>query len=382
MKTKVKYVIPDYDNSIVNLSSVVAHRFNVYSPYKPLKINSLNKYKTIIFLIADGLGYEYLKNTNSFLKAKVARVVTSVFPSSTASAITAIQNAEAPQQHALTGWFVHLKEFGAVSVPLKFSPRFGEASYENFGAKREMIFTGKSITKRMKKMSFTIYSSDIISKNKLKGRRRTLFYKKGNLNEMLKAVKKALACKGEKLIYAYTGIFDSACHHFGCRSPQALRAFQKIEKMIEKLSSEDALIIVSADHGLIDTEDAKVINLNHHENLYSMLSLPLSGDGREVYCYVKASKAAAFEEYVKKYLSHACFIYKSEELVKKGFFGRGIPNKKLFDRIGDYTLICKENYVIIDTLLNQKLKVHKGNHGGLSREEMLVPVIVIEPKSP
>ena len=54
------------------------------------------------------------------------------------------------------------------------------------------------------------------------------------------------------------------------------------------------------------------------------------------------------------------------------------PNKKLFDRVGDYVLIMKENYIIKDSLAGRKVERNKGNHGGLSSQEMFVPLIVID----
>jgi len=63
---------------------------------------------------------------------------------------------------------------------------------------------------------------------------------------------------------------------------------------------------------------------------------------------------------------------------KKELFGLFNPNKKLFNRVGDYVLIMKENYVIMDSLLGEKRGFHIGNHGGVSKQEMHVPLIIIK----
>ena len=75
---------------------------------------------------------------------------------------------------------------------------------------------------------------------------------------------------------------------------------------------------------------------------------------------------------------HACYLYKSNDLIKKNYFGLFKPNKKLFDRVGDYTLIMKENYVILDSILGEKRCFHIGNHGGVSKQEMYVPLVIIK----
>jgi hypothetical protein len=37
----------------------------------------------------------------------------------------------------------------------------------------------------------------------------------------------------------------------------------------------------------------------------------------------------------------------------------------------------RENYIIKDFVLGEKERFHIGNHGGVSKEEMFVPLIVI-----
>jgi len=85
-----------------------------------------------------------------------------------------------------------------------------------------------------------------------------------------------------------------------------------------------------------------------------------------------------FEEYVEKHLSDVCSIFKSSELVENHLFGLDVPDPKLWDRIGDYVLIPKDNYVIKDKVLGESPHYFTGHHGGTSEDEMFVPVIAVE----
>ena len=103
----------------------------------------------------------------------------------------------------------------------------------------------------------------------------------------------------------------------------------------------------------------------------------LTGESRFTYCYVRPHKVKQFETYMKKYLSEYCYLFKSIDLVKKGYFGLFNSHPKLEDRIGDYTLIMKDNYIIRDTILGEKPNKFKiGQHGGMSKEEMFVPLVI------
>jgi hypothetical protein len=55
-------------------------------------------------------------------------------------------------------------------------------------------------------------------------------------------------------------------------------------------------------------------------------------------------------------------------------YGLGKANKKLLDRVGDYVLIMKKDYVLKDHTEHSE----KASHGGFSDEEMYVPLITVD----
>ena len=89
-------------------------------------------------------------------------------------------------------------------------------------------------------------------------------------------------------------------------------------------------------------------------------------------------KTKQFETYVKNKLGKYCELHKSQDLIKKNYYGLFEPHSKLIERIGDYVMILKENYVIRDNILKQKRSFHIGNHGRVSDDEMFVPLIVFK----
>jgi len=75
-------------------------------------------------------------------------------------------------------------------------------------------------------------------------------------------------------------------------------------------------------------------------------------------------------------LEFAGTLYSSENILNKNFFGLGDPHPQLGSRIGDDIMLMKENYIFRDTILGEERHPMIGFHGGLSPDEMFVPVIV------
>lgn len=112
-----KFTLPNYkDNNIVNLMSSISNSFGKKHQYEKLRSlgsEELDNFKNVVLVVIDGLGYNYLKKQNdSFLLKHLASKLTTTFLSTTACANTVFQVGYPPQQHALTGWTINLKEVG------------------------------------------------------------------------------------------------------------------------------------------------------------------------------------------------------------------------------------------------------------------------------
>lgn len=379
--------LPDYKGgSIVNLMSSIASAFGSKTQYDNLRVlgaEELKKAKNIIILEIDGLGNEYLINSNAeYLKSNNRGPITSTFLATTACATTVFETGVAPQQHGLTGWFMFLKEAGMVVKILPFNPRIGGKPISEQGIKMEDIFNEQAFTEKIKTKSF-IFMPESYSKSdftrSISGNSKIVPFTKQK--ELFKKIKSKLNGPGRKYMFAHWPQFDGYGHDRGVASTKCKKHLKELElnikKFVKSIEGTDTILIITADHGLIDTPKNKEIKLESHSQLKDCLTIPLCGEGRTVYCYVKPSKVKEFEDYVKKNLSNYCEMYKSEEIIKNNWYGLGKPNPKLFDRVGDYILIMKENYILKD-----KIELHpennKGHHAGTSKQEMLVPLIVIK----
>jgi hypothetical protein len=383
------FCMPNYKGgSIVNLMSSILNSFGTKGMYPELKIfpGKEIKSKNVVLLIIDGLGYEYLvkNHSESLLKAHLLGSMTSVFPPTTASAVTSFFTGVAPQQHAITGWFMNLKELGAVSCILPFTPRHSPIPFSERGIDIRSVLPQEPISNKIKAKNFVIQHEDFsdtdyshaMSKNaKLIGFK--------NLRGMFKKIKRAIDSPGKrKYIYSYWGDLDIIGHEYGINNKKAARHLKEIDKELgkfaRKIKGTDTTLIITADHGHIVSSAEKNINIDNHPKLKACLSMPFCGEKRSAYCYVYPSKAKQFENYVKKNLSKYFYLFKSKELIDKNLFGIFNPDKRLFDRVGDYTLIAKDNYVLSGRILGEEeKKAHMGQHAGISREEMLVPLVVI-----
>jgi len=382
--------LPDYHGgSIVNLMSSIARAFGGKTPYQELKILSskeIKKFRNVALVVIDGLGYEYLKDqvNKSKLNNYLRGSMTSVFLPTTACAVTTFLTGVAPQQHAFTGWFMLLKEIGIVSKILPFSPRFGGKPFSSEGFDIKKVLDQQAFFKRIKSRNYSINHRDIAYSDftkRMSENSKILAY--NSLNGFFSKIKKAIRSgKEKKYIYAYWPEFDSLSHKYGAYHKKSNRHFleidRKIDNLVKDLRGTNTLLIITADHGSITTPLTRIIKLEDHPKMNECLSLPLCGEGRVAYCYVHPDKTKQFEDYVNKNLNKYCYLFRSQELIDRHFFGLFSSNPKLRDKIGDYVLILKEDYIIKDKIKNEKKEPHIGHHGGVSREEMFVPLILIK----
>ena len=188
-----------------------------------------------------------------------------------------------------------------------------------------------------------------------------------------------LSSKDKKYCYCYDPQFDWLCHEFwinsGNTKEYAYYLFSVLKDLSEKLKWSNSVIIISADHGMIDSTAERNLKVEDYPELESMLSMPTSWEGRVVFCYVKAERRENFEKWIKENFNDYCDCYKSSELLEKGRFWCWEIHKWFGDRLGDYALVMKENYILLDSVLGQKREVIIWNHWWVSKDENEIPLL-------
>ena len=381
--------LPDYGGgSIVNLMQSIATACGSsrtdYPPLALLPAAQLARARHVVLIVVDGLGQRTLARHADSLHLQRHQLgsMTSVFPSTTASAITTFMTGLAPAQHGLTGWHMHLDEIDQTLAILPLTPRDGppRALPEQLP---ERLFEHPSLFQTLDRESWVIAPQSIAGSpfNTWHARgAQSIAYR--TLPELFASIAELTREKVKsRYIYAYYPDLDTNSHRFGTDSRQAQHTLAEFDahfgQLRRQLCGSNSWLLVTADHGFIDSPRRRVIDLDDHPQLAAMLVRPLCGERHVAYCYVAEARLPAFETYVRRHLGRACHLYRSEQLIAAGWFGPPPYHRRLASRAGDYTLVMKDNWTIKDWLAGEKRYTMIGVHGGTSDSEMRVPLIAM-----
>jgi len=382
---------PDYDGgSIVNLLSSIIRSRGGYSPHRGLSgltVKSLSDARKVIYLVVDGVGESQLQrflredHGKRFFAAHERRVISTVFPATTAAAVTTFGSGASPAEHAVLGWFLHLHDLGLVSTILPAITRTGSPlapadfdlgaylkipSYiSSTGGRRELLSWGH-IPKSRYSMITDAWKHRV------------------GFNTLTGMVRQIVLCarrRGRGLAYAYWPEYDSCCHSDGCYHHKTITHLEEIDralgKLVMHLKGTDTVLVVTADHGLVDALPPNCIELRDVPGFYDCLAVVPSGDARAVQCFVRPARVKEFLSLVRKRLSKFCICVSGEYLLESRMFGLGKPHASLANRVGDYVLLARPGCAFSSSLPGMESSFNVGNHGGMSETEMLVPLYVV-----
>ncbi len=372
---------PAYDGgSILNLAASIikAGGGSRHPSARLLPPRELRRAKRILIII-DGLGYDWLRERGkgSFLAAHLRGALTSVFPPTTASAMTTINTGLSPREHGVTGWFVQYKEAGMLLAPLPPRTRsFGLTVPVVPGLNAPSLFERARQRRGVEILPRRVVSSPY---NKVVSRGAVLRAYE-TMRGFFRQAGAAVKGQGLLLVKAYWPGYDSLSHQYGPASRKVREHFRELDRAVERLAERlnETLLVVTADHGFTAVKER--LRVRDHPLLEEALAAPFSGESRAPYCLVHAGQRERFEAYVRQRLGRWCELWRSEELLAEGLLGPpgGADHPMLRHRLGDYALVMKPGCIFTDELLGEEAKRHRGVHGGLSREEMFVPLIVIK----
>lgn len=335
----------------------------------------------ILFILSDGMGSNIIDRLSkeSILRKNKIKDIQTVNPSTTGCAIPSILTGEYPEKHGMLGWLSYYRPKSIEYFPVLFQERRTGKDLSKFGIKVSDIYRTESIINNLQRKTYALFPNYMkdseFSKFALNTINRLGY---NSISEAFELFKTNISKLSEKTFtYMYLPDVDSKSHKFGVYSKEVANVINDIEKELKQINVEkDIEIIITADHGQTDViEKGLKIDLKKYNKFF--YALPGIDAGTATY-YIKENKTEEFEMNFNLDFRDKMFLFKTEELVKNKVFGPTNLSNYMKENLGEYISICKKGVYLInceedDEFLNNL----KGTHSGFSKDEIMIPFIVI-----
>ena len=378
-----KIVFPDYKNSILNLINSILKYYKVNTKYNGIDILDevlQNRYQNIVLIILDGMGEKILDITSpeGLFKEKQKKTITSVFPSTTAAAMTTYYSGKPPIETGWIAWSQYFKEYGRSIDILPNRDSYTGEIYKDAKINVQEQIQYISIYDQIEEASKEVKAYEISPSYCMSRSKRNI---NANTIEILCDSIEAICKNTDKnFILAYNDEPDGLLHKCGCKSSEVkefiLDTEKKIEDLYNNLQGTNTLLIISADHGHKDIE--KVYDILHMDDIQDCLIMPPSLESRCTTFWIKEEKKKQFEQIFKERFREEFLLYTREEFLEKHMLGYGNKHNKIDDFIGNYISVSIGSASFkLGTNISKEKPEKKSTHCGLSPEEMEVPFIIL-----
>ena len=323
----------------------------------------------VVLLVLDGLGWDQLQERRHLaptLAGMIGGPITSVSPSTTATALTSIATGLTPGEHGVVGYRVAVDH--EVLNILRWTTPQGDARRRidphDFQPNAAFCSQRPCIVTKAEFVS-SGFSGAHLSEVRFNGYRVP--------STLLVEVRHALRA-GEPFVYAYYDGIDKVAHEYGLAEhyDAELRAVDRlVADMIAELPRNAALVI-TADHGQVDVGD-NLVEL--HPEVAAHVSFQ-SGEGRFRWLHARPGRAVALAEAARIHHGDTGWVRLREETVDEGWWGDRVTDAAR-ERLGDVALVAREPVSYVDVADTGPFNLI-GRHGSLTSAEMYVPLLVGE----
>jgi hypothetical protein len=336
----------------------------------------------IVFVLADGLGMNLVETlpVSSFLRRHLAREVRSVFPASTAPALTSLATGLWPAEHAVTAWRIYLKHTGVSAISLPFIERFSGRSLDEMAVTSESLFISPPLMRLYKRpitSHMPVRIADSVYTRYVTGGTDVIAY-----DSIAEAVDNVVASAsspgGARFSYLYLPHIDTAEHAYGPESPQVAAALRELDSQLTRLREllgGGARIVLSADHGQYGVAEEAKLFIEEDDELLDLLHCPPSGEPPVPFFHLRKGRARDFESLFRQRFGEQFALLTTDQVQELGLLGPGTLASETRARLGDYAALSPTGAVLLYRP-EKGVTALKGQHAGLSRNEVAIPLIV------
>jgi len=399
-----EFVVPCHGLSAANVPATLAELLGAKLPKAAaplpddLWLDLADGVKRVVWLIVDAVGWlhtrEWFEDEPDTSLARLAREgrfvpLTSVFPSTTTSALTSLWTGYGPAQHGLVGHLMYLREHGAVVDMLTFSVA-GERERDQMlgrGLVPEEFSPVPGLAEVLTEQGVNVRT--LINRDLAVTGFSRISYR--GVTEVVRFVTPADMCARMRcmladhlderlLLVGYMHEVDNVGHLDGPESPMWRAQMRSLTYSLERefLSEltpqqrRGTLLILTSDHGQLPGAGVSTYVADYPE-LRSHLLLPVTGSLRAAYLYARQGQLEAAEQYLSEHLSEKFVTIRSQAALEAGLLGTGRAAEEVANRVGDMIVLGRDHNLLDH---RRRERPPMGMHGGLSQWEMLSPFLI------
>lgn len=319
----------------------------------------------IVVLLLDGLGWNQLRSHQQHmptLSSFEGGHITSIAPSTTATALTSLVTGLSPGEHGLIGYRIDMGN--TVMNVLRWGDETGDLrrSFPPETTQPCPPFLGLSVP--------------VLSKAELEGSGFTRAHLNGvkhmgwRASSSIPVLVRAALDAGEEFVYAYYDGVDKIAHErgFGAYYDAELRAADGLVADILSVLPADTVLLVTADHGQVHVGENTIIpssSVTSHVDHQS-------GEGRFRWLHAKRGRESALLDAAREY-SDVAWVVNREQVLDECWFGPRV-SEPVARRMGDVALVA-HGPVSFEEPLDGGAFDLVCRHGSLTEDEMLVPLL-------
>jgi predicted AlkP superfamily pyrophosphatase or phosphodiesterase len=362
-------VIPDYSGA--NLTGIIPGCLLGNSGRRPNWFpQPLQDAERIVLLVIDGLGYEQLQRHAHIapnLMSLVGGSITTIAPSTTASALTSLVTGASPAEHGIVGYRMDMGDSIMNSLRWWSDTRDLRKVHPPASVQPIPPFVGMTIP--------------VVSRAELEGSAFTEAHLRGSrpcgwrAASSIVAQCASLISSGEKFVYAYYDGVDKIAHErgFGAYYDAEIAATDWLVGSLLNTLPSGTTLAITADHGQVQVGD-NVVHLSddikatlHHQ----------SGEGRFRWLHAKRGQESELLQIATDSYSDIAWVASRDQVVEEAWLGPARGGRiadQVKRRLGDVALVPFTATTFDDPLDSGPFSL-VCRHGSLTADEMFVPFL-------
>lgn len=319
----------------------------------------------VVLLVLDGLGWNQLSSRAVLaptMSAMESRRITTVAPTTTATALTSITTGLAPGEHGLLGYRLDMGD--TVINVLRWSDSAGDRRHSHPPTVIQSCppFLGVRVP--------------VASKAELEDTGFTRAHLEGvrpvgwRVSSSIPVIVADALAAGDTFVYAYYDGVDKVAHErgFGPHYDAELAYADRLVEDILGRIGPDTALVVTADHGQVHVGErsvvpnADVLSLVRHQ----------SGEGRFRWLHARRGCEAALKDACETY-SDVAWVVSRERAIDEEWFGPRMADA-IARRLGDVALVAREAVTFEDPAESGGFDL-VCRHGSMTADEVYVPLL-------